>query len=46
MALVTLATGHGTVAQRSQTTTAQRTILSALELGEPPKFFDFTPTPY
>jgi transposase len=44
MALVTLATGHGTVAQRSQTTTAQRTILSALELGEPPKFFDFTPT--
>jgi IS4 transposase len=45
MALVTLATSHGTVAQRTQTTTDQRRILGALELGEPPKFFDFTPTP-
>jgi hypothetical protein len=44
LALVTLATSHGTVAQRSQTTHAQRTILSALELAEPPKFFDFAPT--
>jgi transposase len=45
MALVTLATSHGTVAQRSKTTPAQRTILGALELTDPPKFFDFTPTP-
>jgi hypothetical protein len=44
MALVTLATSHGTVAQRSQTTPDQRTILGTLGLGEPPKFFDFTPT--
>lgn len=45
MALVTLATAHGTVAQRSTTTPGQRTILTALELPEPPKFFDFTPNP-
>ena len=45
MALVTLATSHGTIAQRSQTTPAQRTVLNALRLPEPPKFFDFTPAP-
>jgi transposase len=45
MALVTLATAHGTVAQRSHTTPDQRAILGALDLPEPPKFFDFTPTP-
>jgi hypothetical protein len=45
MALVTLATSHGTVAQRSQTTPAQRAVLGALQLPEPPKFFNFTPTP-
>ena len=42
MHLVTLATADGQVAQRSSTTTAQKTILAALELPEPPRFFDFT----
>jgi hypothetical protein len=44
MHLVTLATDHGTIAQRSLTTTGQRTILTGLHLPEPPRFFDFTPT--
>ena len=43
MHLVTLATGHGQVAQRSALTAGQKTILTALELPEPPRFFDFTP---
>src|SRR5512144_2200101 len=43
MHLVTLATGDGTVAQRSQTTPGQRTILTGLALPEPPRFYDFTP---
>jgi hypothetical protein len=43
MHLVTLATPHGQVAQRSQTTPSQRGILTALDLREPPKFLDFTP---
>ena len=43
MHLVTLATGDGAVAQRSQTTPDQRTILNALQLPEPPRFYDFTP---
>src|SRR5512143_2480731 len=43
MHLVTLATGEGAVAQRSQTTPAQRTLLTALQLPEPPRFYDFTP---
>jgi hypothetical protein len=43
MALVTLATADGHVAQRSITTTGQRAILTALQLPEPPRFFDFTP---
>jgi hypothetical protein len=42
MHLVTLATPAGRVAQRSTTTAGQKTILSALQLGEPPRFFDFT----
>lgn len=42
--LVTLATTEGTVAQRSQLTPAQRTILGALDLPEPLRFLDFTPT--
>jgi hypothetical protein len=42
MHLVTLATSAGQVAQRSATTPAQQTILQALDLPEPPKFFDFT----
>jgi len=43
MHLVTLATPHGHVAQRSQTTPSQRGILTTLDLREPPKFLDFTP---
>ncbi|MHB1008279.1 MAG: IS1634 family transposase [Dermatophilaceae bacterium] len=42
MHLVTLATTDGQVAQRSATTPGQKTILAALELPEPPRFFDFT----
>jgi len=42
MHLVTLATTDGHVAQRTATTVGQKTILAALELGEPPRFFDFT----
>ncbi|MBA3249943.1 MAG: IS1634 family transposase [Geodermatophilaceae bacterium] len=42
MHLVTLATPHGHVAQRSTLTAAQKTILAALNLPEPPRFFDFT----
>ena len=42
MHLITLATADGQVAQRSTTTTRQKTILSALGLPEPPRFFDFT----
>ncbi len=46
MHLVTLATGEGRVAQRSATTPGQKTILAALELPEPPRFFDFTAATY
>ena len=42
MHLVTLATEHGTVAQRSATTPGQKKILTKLDLPEPPRFFDFT----
>jgi hypothetical protein len=42
MHLVTLATGDGRVAQRTTSTADQKTILAALELPEPPKFFEFT----
>lgn len=42
MHLVTLATGEGRVEQRSTTNNGQKTILTALELPEPPRFFDFT----
>ena len=42
MHLVTLATGDGQVAQRSATTPGQKAILAALDLPEPPQFFDFT----
>jgi Transposase DDE domain len=44
MHLVTLATPNGSVAQRSLATPGQRAILAALDLPEPPRFFDFTPT--
>jgi hypothetical protein len=43
MHLVTLATDHGTVAQRSLTTAGQRAVLTGLSLPEPPRFLDFTP---
>ncbi|MGH3825005.1 MAG: hypothetical protein ACRDRA_19535 [Pseudonocardiaceae bacterium] len=42
MPLVTLATSAGQVAQRSATTPGQQALLRALDLPEPPKFFDFT----
>ncbi len=42
MQLVTLATADGRVAQRTATTAGQKTILAALKLPEPPRFFDFT----
>ncbi len=42
MALVTLATAAGNVAQRSQTTPGQKTILDALNLPEPPRYLAFT----
>jgi len=42
MHLITLATGDGHVAQRSATTAGQKTILTGLDLPEPPWFFDFT----
>jgi hypothetical protein len=42
MHLVTLATEDGRVAQRSTTTTGQKTILAALDLPEPPTYLDFT----
>jgi len=43
MHLVTLATSEGTVSQRTELTHPQRQILKALELPEPPRFYDFTP---
>jgi Transposase DDE domain len=42
MHLVTLATGDGQVAQRSALTAGHKAILAALDLPEPPRFFDFT----
>jgi len=42
--LVTLTTPEGQVAQRTALTPGQKTILTALHLPEPPRFFDFTPT--
>jgi len=41
--LVTLATVHGTVAQRSLLTPGQQSILQRLDLPEPPRFYDFLP---
>lgn len=42
MHLITLATADGHVAQRTATTAGQKTILAALKLAEPARFFDFT----
>jgi hypothetical protein len=44
LALVTLATAHGHVAQRSALTTGHKAILAALELPEPARYYDFTTT--
>jgi len=44
MHLVTLATSDGRVAQRSAATPGHQAIFSALDLREPPKFFDFAPS--
>ncbi len=38
---VTQATPAGTVAQRTTTTTGQKTIFDALQLREPPRFLHF-----
>jgi Transposase DDE domain len=43
MHLVTLATSEGNVSQRTELTPQHRHILKALELAEPPRFYDFTP---
>ena len=43
MHLVTLATNEGMVAQRTELTPSQRHIIKALELPEPPRFYDFAP---
>ncbi len=45
MHLVTMATSPRAVSQRSELTPSQRRILGALELPEPPRFFNFTPVP-
>jgi hypothetical protein len=42
MHLVTLATSAGQVAQRTATTPGQQSVLRALDLPEPPRFYDFT----
>jgi len=42
MHLVTLHTDQGTVAQRTTLTPGQKTILKALALDEPRRFYDFT----
>jgi hypothetical protein len=44
MHLVTLATSEGNVSQRTELTAQHRRILKSLELPEPPRFYDFTPT--
>ena len=43
--LVTMVTSEGTVSQRSELTPAQRAVLAALKVPEPPRFYDFTPAP-
>ena len=41
--LVTLATDAGTVAQRTRLDEKLRSILGALDLPEPPRYYDFSP---
>src|SRR5699024_10321413 len=43
MHLVTLATAEGRIAQRSALTAGHKTILPALDLPEPRRYYDFTP---
>jgi hypothetical protein len=43
--LVTMATNAGVVSQRNELTPRQRAIFQALEVHEPPRFYDFTPAP-
>jgi hypothetical protein len=40
--LITMATGDGQVAQRSVLSDGHKATLAALDLPEPPRFFDFT----
>jgi hypothetical protein len=44
MHLVTFATADGRITQRSALTSGQKAILTALDLPEPPKYLDFTPS--
>jgi transposase len=44
MQLITLETPSGTVSQHTRTTQRQRQILDKLDLTEPPRYFEFTPT--
>jgi hypothetical protein len=41
--LHTYNTGAGTVSQRTRLTAKQSSILEALELGEPPRYYQFEP---
>ena len=43
MHLVTFATTEGTVSQRTELTAGQHSILRALELPEPPRYYNFSP---
>ena len=43
--LVTMETSEGTVSQRSELTPTQRSILAALKVAEPARFYDFIPAP-
>jgi hypothetical protein len=42
MHLVTLAVPDGHIAQRTELTAGQQAILTALELPQPPRYFDIT----
>ncbi|MGC8513606.1 MAG: hypothetical protein ACP5P1_11335 [Acidimicrobiales bacterium] len=39
-----MATRDGQLSQRTETASAQRSILAAMEIPDPPRFYDFTPT--
>jgi len=44
MHLFTMATSEGQVSQRTETTSALRAILAAMQILDPPRFYDFTPS--